>query len=102
MTRLHAMRPSGRPENDEAPGGPSVHGGEAIPGPIPNPEVKLPIAQSTAVQSVGGQDDAGPAGGLAASSGARGVAVTSPAAGGTTARIVVAFSRQVSERLGSK
>ena len=47
-----------------APGGPSCQRGAATPGPIPNPEVKRPIADSTAVQSVGGQDAAGPSGGL--------------------------------------
>ena len=46
-----------------APGGPSCQRGAATPGPIPNPEVKRPIAESTAVQSVGGQDAAGPSGG---------------------------------------
>ena len=58
------MRPPGWLAQRGAPGGPSCQRGAATPGPIPNPEVKRPIADSTAVQSVGGQDAAGPSGGL--------------------------------------
>ena len=40
------------------------HGGGGTPGPIPNPEVKPPSADGTAVQSVGEQDAAGHKGAL--------------------------------------